>query len=217
MPPGSLSNAQAVAQDADDQMPQQTSQQASQQANTNTEEMQSALMEKETQLAAAQNRADQLSVELAEANRLIEDRQRLLQAQEQMMSDASSTAAKHSMQLEQQLKAKQANFDALQEQLDTNSCTEAAKVQKLQGISVAICLLAYEHAGLRLHLADVLRQSRLDCDTTAVLPAFQADLMPRPACWCFFPVVPICSTHCTLPPILNNTPAKQHIKTNYAM
>ena len=75
------------------QASKQASQQVSQQANTNTEETRLALMQKEKQLAAAQKKADQLSVELAEANRLAEDRQRLLQAQEQTTSDASSTAA----------------------------------------------------------------------------------------------------------------------------
>lgn len=138
MPPGSPIIAQAAAQGADDQMPQQVSQQASQQApqqaNTNSEEIQSALTEKETQLAAVQIRADQLSAELTEANRLVEDRQRLLQSQEQKMSDASSTAATHSAQLEQQLKAKQVSLEALRKQLDINSESEAANVQKLQGI-----------------------------------------------------------------------------------
>lgn len=145
--PGSLSSAQSVAQSADDQKPQQASQQASHQANTETQDMHAALRQKET-VAAAQKKADELSVELAEANRLAADRQTLLQDQEETMSGASSTAAKHKAELEQQLKAKQASLDALQKQIDCSSKSEAAKVQQLQGISATNCMVACKHAAL---------------------------------------------------------------------
>lgn len=114
--------------------------------------MHAALRGKETQHAAAQTKIDELSVEHAEANRLAGDRQTLLQDQEETMLDASSTAAKQKAELEQQLKAKQAILDALQEQMDTSSKSEAAKVQQLQGMSVAICMVACRHAALSLHL-----------------------------------------------------------------
>lgn len=136
-PPG---NAQGIAQGVD----AQAHLQASQHPDTNTQEMQSALKAKETQLAAAQKKAEQLSAQLAEANRLAEDTQCLLQAKEQ----TSSTVTKQSAQLEQQLKAKPASLDALQKQLDTNSKPEAAKMHKLQGTSTPNMHAAFLHSGL---------------------------------------------------------------------
>lgn len=151
VPPGCSSNAQSTAQSADDQKPQQASQLASHQAKTETQDMHAALRQKEMQLAAAQKKADELSAELAQANRLAADRQMLLQDQEETVSDASSTAAKRKAELEQQLKAKQASLDALQKQMDISSSSKAAKVQQLQGTSVPNCMVACKHAPLSRH------------------------------------------------------------------
>lgn len=141
---GFLNNVQSAGRSENVEKPQQ----ASQQANTETQEVHAALRQKETHLAAAQKKPDELSAELAEANRLAGDRQTLLQHQEETMSVASSTAAKTMAELEQQLKAKQASLDALQKQMDTSSKSGAAKVQQLPGTSVAICMIAYKHAAL---------------------------------------------------------------------
>lgn len=149
VPPGSSSNAQSTAQNEDGQKPQQVSQQAIQHANTETQTTHAASRQKETQLAAAQKKAAELSAELAEANRLAGDRQTLLQDQQGTMSDASSTPAKQEAELDLQLKAKQASLDALQKRMDSNSKSEDAKVQQLQGISVAKWMVACKHAALR--------------------------------------------------------------------
>lgn len=122
---------------------------ALQQPDTNTQEVRLALVEKETQLAAALQRAEQLSVELTTANRLAEDRQCLLH--EEVTS--SSTLTARSLQLEQQLASKQASLDVLQKQLDNNSKSEAAQLQELQGrqkSTVAVHLEVLTQTGILL-------------------------------------------------------------------
>ena len=107
------------------QIPQHTLQ-----TDTNTHEASSALGEQATQLAAALQRAEQLSVELTNANKRSEDRQRLLLEE----VSSSSTLTNQSLQLEQQLAAKQASLDVLQNQLENNSKSASAQLQELQGM-----------------------------------------------------------------------------------
>lgn len=124
-PPGLSGTSQGTSQAPDAQTPRH----ALQQPDTNTQELRLVLVEKETQLAAALQRAEQLSVELTTANRLAEDRQRLLREE----VSSSSTRTKQSLQLEQQLATKQASLEVLQKQLDNNSKAQATQLQELQG------------------------------------------------------------------------------------
>lgn len=145
-PPGLSGSAWGACQAADAETPQN----ALQQTNINTEGMQSALIEKETQLAAALQRAEQLSAELVTANRVAEDRQRLLCEE----ASSRSILAHQCLQLEQQLKAKQASLDTVQRQLETNGRCEAVQLQKLQGMHTPIESTTSQRPMLDLNPAD---------------------------------------------------------------
>ena len=139
MPRMASSSAKATAEAAT----AETSQQTPEQPDMVDQKMRSALMEKEMLLAAANQSAKQLSLQLADQNQLAEDTQRLLQAEQQK----TSSGMKQRSELEHQLKAKQASIDdlQLQKQLDVNSQVAAARVQELQGISTLAQVSAHEH------------------------------------------------------------------------
>ena len=84
-------------------------QQVAKQPDIDTQALQSALQEKEAQLTVAKQRADQLSLQLADATRLAEDHQSKLQAQE----GKSQTALHQMLQVQLQLATKEANLDDL--------------------------------------------------------------------------------------------------------
>lgn len=103
------------------------------------QKMQSALMEKEMQLTAANQSTKHLSAQLADATQLAEDMQRLLESEHQK----TSTAMEQKLALERQLMAKQASIKGLQKQLDVSSQATAARVQELQGTPTLIQFSAH--------------------------------------------------------------------------
>jgi len=85
--------------------------------------------EKELQLAAVKQHAEQLLVQVAELQSSAEKTQLSLQSEQQ----SSSAAAQRSSQLEQQLLTSQVSIKQLQEQLDASTHSAASAVSSLQG------------------------------------------------------------------------------------
>ncbi len=96
---------------------------------TDTQQLQTTLTDKELQLAAVTQHAEQLLVQVTELQSSAEKTQLSLQSEQQ----SSSAAAQCSSQLEQQLLTSQGSLQQLQEQLDASTQSAASAVLSLQG------------------------------------------------------------------------------------
>lgn len=112
---------------------------AEHQLGTDIHQLQTTLTDKESELADVKQRADQLSIQVAELQSNAEKSSHLLQIAQQ----SSSAAALRSSELEQQLLLSQASFKQLQEQLAATDQASQEQIVSLQGNQATLsnCLL----------------------------------------------------------------------------